>query len=107
MAPCPMRSHFREEAAMANTIAETAVAPSTYKRPRKTFYKKHEESILGGLAMLLFIAIWEAFWQAGKISPLFMSGPSAIAKRFWEDLLHGSLLDDLRYSGTNFILGLI
>jgi ABC-type nitrate/sulfonate/bicarbonate transport system permease component len=76
------------------------------KRPRKSFYARHEELILGGGAMLLAIAIWEAMWQAGKISPLFMSGPSAIAKRFWEDIQHGSLLDDLRYSGTNFILGL-
>jgi NitT/TauT family transport system permease protein len=77
------------------------------KRPRKSFYQRHEEMILGGSAMLIAIGVWEALWQAGKISPLFLSGPSAIAKRFWEDLLRGSLLDDLKYSGTNFVLGLI
>jgi NitT/TauT family transport system permease protein len=77
------------------------------KRPRKSFYKRHEEVILGGGSMLIAIGLWEAMWQAGKISPLFMSGPSAIAKRFWEDIQHGSLLEDLRYSGTNFMLGLV
>ena len=34
-----------------------------------------------------------------------MSGPSAISRRFWEDLLHGNLADDLIYSGTNFLIG--
>jgi NitT/TauT family transport system permease protein len=55
--------------------------------------------------VLLFLGIWQAMWSAGKISPLFMSGPSAIAKRFWEDLLHGSLAADFKYSATNFAIG--
>ena len=36
-----------------------------------------------------------------------MSGPSAIAKRFWDDLLHGNLLSDLAYSGKNFAIGFL
>lgn len=78
-------------------------APS--KRPTKSFYKKNESLILGGTAVTITIAIWQAFWAAGMISPLFMSGPSAIAKRFWTDLLHGALLSDFLYSGKNFIIG--
>jgi ABC-type nitrate/sulfonate/bicarbonate transport system permease component len=76
-------------------------------RPRKSFYKKHESLILGGTAVVLTMAIWQAMWSAGKISPLFMSGPSAIAIRFWEDLLHGHLLQDLAYSGKNFAIGFV
>jgi ABC-type nitrate/sulfonate/bicarbonate transport system permease component len=76
-------------------------------RPRKSFYKKHESTILGSTAVLLVLGIWQAMWSAGMISPLFMSGPSAIAKRFWEDLLHGSLLADFKYSGINFLIGFI
>ena len=34
-----------------------------------------------------------------------MSGPSAIAKRFQDDLMHGNLLSDLAYSGKNFAIG--
>lgn len=76
-------------------------------RPRKNFYKRHESFILGGSAVMLTLAIWQAFWSAGKISPLFMSGPSAIVMRFHDDLLHGNLLSDLAYSGKNFLIGFI
>jgi len=74
-------------------------------RPQKTFYQRHESLILGGGSVLLVLAVWQLFWSAGKISPLFFSGPSAIAKQFKEGLLHGTLLADLSYSGRNFLLG--
>lgn len=74
-------------------------------RPRQTPYKKHESLILGGGAVLLTFAIWQACWSAGWISPLFFTGPSAIAYRFYDDLFHGRLLADMGYSGLNFTLG--
>jgi len=74
-------------------------------RPKKSFYQKHEALILGGSAVAITIAIWQALWAAGKISPLFLSGPSAIVKQFRYGLTQGMLLDDMRYSGTNFIIG--
>lgn len=77
------------------------------KRPKKTFYKRNESLILGGGAVLITLAIWQAMWSAGKISPLFMSGPSAIAIRFWTDLTKGALLSDLAYSSKNFAIGFI
>ena len=91
----------QERAAAAEAQAEMVA------RHRKSFYQRHESIILGGSAVLITMAIWQAMWSAGKISPLFMSGPSAIAQRFWQDLLHGSLLSDLGYSGKNFAIGLI
>ena len=59
--------------------------------PEKSFYRRYESLILGGGSVAIAIGIWQAMWSAGKISPLFMSGPSAIAARFWEDLTQGSL----------------
>jgi len=76
-------------------------------RPRRNFYYRHESLILGGGAVTIVMAIWQAFWSAGMISPLFFSGPSAIAKRFWEDILHGNLLSDIAYSGRNFAIGFV
>jgi NitT/TauT family transport system permease protein len=73
--------------------------------PQRSFYRRHEEVILGGAAVLLVLAAWQALWSAGKISPLFFSGPSAIVQRFWDELLHGRLRSDMRYSGLNFVLG--
>ena len=81
-------------------------APQPVKRPRPSFYQRHEAVILGNGAVIVVIAIWQAFWSAGKISPLFLSGPSAVAKQFYETLTHGTLLVDMAYSGRNFLLGL-
>ena len=76
-------------------------------RPRKSFYKRHESAILGNGMLLLTLIAWQALWSAHKLSPLFMSGPSAIAIRFWDDLMHGHLLQDLAYSGKNFAVGFV
>jgi ABC-type nitrate/sulfonate/bicarbonate transport system permease component len=86
--------------------SHTAAKTELVSRPRVSFYRRHEEMILGGGAVFVVIAIWQAFWSAGKISPLFLSGPSAIAVQFWDTLRHGTLLADMAYSGRNFILGL-
>ncbi len=61
--------------------------------------------ILGGSAVVVILGIWQAFWSAGKISPLFMSGPSAIVRQFHELWVRGTLLSDLAYSGRNFAVG--
>jgi ABC-type nitrate/sulfonate/bicarbonate transport system permease component len=80
-------------------------ATARAKPPEVSFYRRHEALILGGGAVLLALGVWEAFWSAGKISPLFFSGPSAIAKQFAYAWSHGNLKSDLLYSGTNFLLG--
>ena len=84
---------------------ETVVAAAHAPAPRRSFYKRHESLILGGGAVVFTMAVWQAFWSAGKISPLFFSGPSAIVERFWDELMHGRLRGDMRYSGLNFVLG--
>jgi NitT/TauT family transport system permease protein len=73
---------------------------------RQSFYERYEGLILGGSAVLLVLALWEFIWYKKWISPLFFSGPSAIAKQFWYLLTEGSLKADILYSGKNFLLGL-
>ena len=72
----------------------------------QSFYQRHEGLILGGGAVLAVIALWEYVWSQGWVSPLFFSGPSAIAKEFWFQLNEGTLRSDMLFSGKNFILGL-
>jgi len=79
--------------------------PVLSERPRRSFYERHEAVILGGTAVLAAIAIWQWAWSAGKISPLFFTGPSAVVKRFVEEWTMGRLKEDLAYSGTNFVIG--
>ena len=74
-------------------------------KPNRNFFERHEALILGGTAVVLTLGVWQALWSAGKISPLFLSGPSAIAKQFVFGLRQGTLLSDMAYSGTNFLAG--
>jgi ABC-type nitrate/sulfonate/bicarbonate transport system permease component len=74
-------------------------------RPKLSFYKRNESIILGGASIVLIIGLWEAAWQARMISPLFFSGPSAVARQMVYAWTRGNLKADLIYSGTNFILG--
>ena len=71
----------------------------------RSIYQKYEGLILGGAAVLVAIAVWQAIWSAGKISPLFFTGPSSIVTRFSEEWTHGRLRSDMAYSGTNFAIG--
>jgi NitT/TauT family transport system permease protein len=86
-------------------LSDAAGTEELQGQPKRSFYKRNESLILGGSAVVLTLAIWQAFWSTGKISPLFFSGPSAIAARFWDSAAHGQLLSDLRYSGINFAIG--
>jgi NitT/TauT family transport system permease protein len=79
--------------------------PVLSERPRRSFYERHEAIILGGTAVVFAIAIWQWAWSAGRISPLFFTGPSAVVKRFLEEWTMGRLKEDLAYSGTNFLIG--
>ena len=76
-------------------------------RPKQSFYKRHEAMILGGASVLLILGLWEAAWEARMISPLFFSGPSAVAKQMVYAWTRGNLKADLVYSGTNFLLGFV
>ena len=73
---------------------------------RQSFYQRHEGLILGGGAVIFVLAFWEYAWKQEWVSPLFFSGPSAIAKQFKYLLTEGTLLSDMAFSGKNFALGL-
>jgi ABC-type nitrate/sulfonate/bicarbonate transport system permease component len=79
--------------------------PQLLERPHRSFYEKHESLILGGIAVIVALGGWQAMWSAGKISPLFFTGPSAVINRFVIEWTTGQLKSDLAYSGTNFLIG--
>ena len=88
------------------TLAQPHIKAETPVRPRESLYQRYEASILGGTAVLIVVAMWQAVWSyTDWISPLFFSGPSAIAKAFWSSLTGGNLLADLAFSGKNFTIG--
>jgi NitT/TauT family transport system permease protein len=88
------------------TLAQPHIQTNAPARPQQTFFQKYEGTILGGGAVIIVLGIWQAIWSyTDWISPLFFSGPSAIAKQFWISLTEGNLLADLAFSGKNFAIG--
>lgn len=82
-----------------------ADAAPSHRRPGRSFFRRQESLILGGGTLLLLLLVWEACWQAGWISPLFFSGPSAIGTKFLELSASGQLWRDAAYSGKNYFIG--
>jgi NitT/TauT family transport system permease protein len=85
---------------MAEVQDAERVAP-----PPRSFYHRHERAIVGALSVVVVLAAWEWFWSAGRISPLFFTGPSQVARRFVAEWTDGRLKQDMVYSGTNFVIG--
>jgi NitT/TauT family transport system permease protein len=75
------------------------------EQPRRSFYQRHEAAILGGVAVIVVVGLWEWAWESGKISPLFFTGPSSVVARFGAEWTEGRLKQDMLYSGTNFVIG--
>jgi NitT/TauT family transport system permease protein len=73
--------------------------------PRRTFYQRYEAAIIGGIAVVIALAAWEALWSAERISPLFFTGPSQVLTRAVEEWTGGRLKQDLAYSAKNFAIG--
>jgi len=86
-------------------MGASALPLTTRARRRRTWFDRHEPLVYGTISVVVLLVIWEGWWQAGLISGLFFSGPTAVAIRFWELLVHGSLLSDAAYTGKNFFVG--
>lgn len=85
----------------------TLNAPPATGRRRMNFYRQHEATVLGAAGLAAVIIVWQICWSAGWISPLFFSGPSAIAARFIELVASGELQSNMLYSGKNFLIGFV
>lgn len=86
-----------------------ADASSLYK-----FYLNQEKKILGSLAVILFLTLWE--FMGGplsaynpipflRINPMFMSAPSLVWKAALDLFGSGEIYNDLYVSGTEFFWG--
>jgi len=71
----------------------------------KLLYLANEKLILGGAAVVLFLAVWQWAGTSGAVNPLFSSSPSRIINAF-QQLAQGDLARDLTTSGREFLYGL-
>jgi ABC-type nitrate/sulfonate/bicarbonate transport system permease component len=80
------------------------------------FFLIHEKKILGTLAVILFLTVWEFMGGAWsvynpipflRINPMFMSAPSLVGKAAYGLFSSGEIYNDLRVSGIEFFWGYI
>src|SRR5499426_3846854 len=70
------------------------------------FYLNQEKKILGGLAIGVFLIIWELAGNVFQwINPMFMSSPSLIYKAAVQLFVSGEIYHDLYVSGIEFLGG--
>ena len=69
------------------------------------FYKTHERTLLGTIAVLVFLAAWQWAGTSGLVSPLFISAPSRIWRAFVLLAKSGELAKHVIVSGQEFLLG--
>jgi len=90
----------------------------------RTFYFENEQTILGTIAVIAFLVLWQGlshgWWEsllapilgpAAKhltIKPLFISSPSGIVLALYQlGFVDGELWNDLRVSGIEYVLGFL
>jgi NitT/TauT family transport system permease protein len=93
---------------MANEAAEetlldvrVAEASTAYK-----FYLNQERKILGTIAVVIFLSVWELLGNTLQIiNPMFMSAPSLVLKAGIQMFVSGEIWNDLYISGIEFFWG--
>jgi taurine transport system permease protein len=73
---------------------------------RTGFAARYRTPLLGGLAVVLFFAAWQALFLVVPFNPLFISKPSLILAGLLDLIGTGELLDDLLVSAVPFAYGL-
>ena len=68
-------------------------------------YLAHERLVIAGGTLIAVLAVWEALGGSGLIDPLFISSPSRVIAAGWQLARERDFWNDLRISGTEFILG--
>ena len=73
--------------------------------PRASFTERYRKALLGGLAIALFFAAWQAVFLVVPFNPLFISKPDLIGESLLDLLVSGDLLHDLAVSAVPFVYG--
>jgi NitT/TauT family transport system permease protein len=89
--------------AVNDTVKAQAAAPRA--APPVSFWRRHERGLLGALAVLVFLIVWEAAVALGWVNPLFTSAPSRILHTGARMFADGSILVDLQVSGFELLVG--
>lgn len=87
------------------STAATSVGTAVFRRPRKSFYTRHERLILGTISVSIFLTLWEAAAALAWVEPRYISAPSLILLAAGELIASGDLGKHMWVSGLEFVLG--
>lgn len=73
---------------------------------RSSFAVRYRKPLLGALAVVLFVAAWQAIFLVVPFNPLFITKPSLIASGLVDLIGSGDLMHDLAVSSVPFFVGL-
>jgi ABC-type nitrate/sulfonate/bicarbonate transport system permease component len=73
--------------------------------PLTRLYHDHERLAVGAGTLLACLLAWELIGRSGLVDPLFVSSPTRVAQAGIALLRDPDFWNDLRVSGTEFILG--
>jgi ABC-type nitrate/sulfonate/bicarbonate transport system permease component len=90
-----------------DTVADKTNTDTTERRPPppSSFWHRHEDALLGTLAVAAFLALWECAVSFGWVNPLFTSAPSRILSAAAQMFADGSMFEHLKVSGLEFAVG--
>ena len=92
-----------DQGSTAEVLLDVSVAEASrfYK-----FYLNQEKKLLGALAVIVFLTIWELVGNVFQlINPMFMSAPSLIFKAAVDLVRSGEIWNDLRISAIELFWG--
>jgi ABC-type nitrate/sulfonate/bicarbonate transport system permease component len=89
----------------ATTKTNEARAMQRRPPPRRSFWHRNQNALLGTLAVAAFLVFWESAVRFGWVNPLFTSAPSRIFVTAVQMFADGSILTDLEVSGAEFAVG--
>jgi NitT/TauT family transport system permease protein len=89
-----------------NVAPPLRFVPAGESTPPVGFLARNRRLLLGCLAVILFLAAWQAVFLFVPLNPLFMSEPSLIAAALLDLVASGDLFHDLAVSAVPFCYGL-
>jgi NitT/TauT family transport system permease protein len=90
-----------DETVSLREISSAATEPDA----EPSFWRRHEHTLLGTIAILAFLAFWELAVDLDWVNPLFTSSPSRILRTGYDMFADRSIYYDLEVSGYEFIVG--
>ena len=87
------------------SVTEDLVESDLEGGPSVSLWARHENMLLGLIAVVAFMLFWEFSVVWGWVNPLFTSSPTRIIKAGAAMVRDGSIWNDLAVSGLVFALG--